>query len=588
MTTTIDTLKSEWQSQWPAALEAWSPFVQLHEPIWCETIEEEKRASLSGSFAMIRLVDHSVVISLRMIRERGLDRFSKEILAHEIGHHVYCPADLTDNARLLSRMRLGLPGLESYAPMLSNLYADLLINDRLQRSEQLDMAGVYLALDEPSSSELWLLYLRMYELLWKLPPRTLANGSITPRLNQDAQLGARLIRSYAKDWLGGGGRFACLCYPYIEKEKEQCTAAFRSWCDAASAGAGGFPNGLAEEDDGEPESVMHPAEDPELSGMDNDNTAGLGTGRVRGVDSGHKSNKKSRGPFEYGELLRASGVTLNPREIASRYYREKAVPHLIPFPSRIVTSSLDPLPEGTDTWEVSNPLEQIDWWATLMHGTNVIPGITTRERIYGTSPGSEPEKIPMDLYLGVDCSGSMRDPATYISYPVLAGAIMALSALRAGAHVKIVLSGEPGSSVATDGFIRDPNECLQFMTNYLGTGYAFGIHRLAETFHAKFQAKHKRPVHVLIISDSDMFAMLNEKGSGRLGWDVAREAIDRCGGGATYVLQIPGGNGTLQSAHHDNYLRMQSDGWNVHSVDSMEELLVFAKKFSRMTYSETR
>lgn len=588
MTLDIDQIRSDWLSHWPEALAAWSPFVQLHEPIWCETIEEEKKASLSGSFAMIRLVDHSVVISLRMVRERGLQRFSREILAHEIGHHVYCPADLTDNARLLSRMRAGLPGLESYAPMISNLYADLLINDRLQRSANLDMAGVYQQLQEGSSSELWSLYMRMYELLWKLPPRTLANGPISDRLNQDAQLGARLIRSYSKDWLGGGGRFACLCFPYVEKEKEQSITAFRSWCDAANAGAGGFPNGLAEEDDGEPESIIHPAEDPELSGMDNDNDGYVGTGRVRGVDSGHKSNKKSRGPFEYGELLRASGVTLSPREIASKYYREKAAPHLIPFPTRIATSSQDPLPEGTDTWEISNPLEQIDWLATLLHGTQVIPGITTRERVFGTSPGSEPEKIPIDLYLGVDCSGSMRDPATYISYPILAGAIMVLSALRVGARVKIVLSGEPGNSIATDGFIRDPNECLKFMTNYLGTGYAFGIHRLAETFDKNFLAKQTRPVHILIISDSDMFAMLNTKGDERMGWDVAREAIDRCGGGATYVLQIPGGTNTLNPRTDSNLVRMQSDGWNVHLVDSMEELLQFAKKFSRMTYSEAR
>ena len=60
---------------------------------------------------------------------------------------------------------------------------------------------------------------------------------------------------------------------------------------------------------------------------------------------------------------------------------------------------------------------------------------------------------------------------------------MVLSALRAGARVKVVLSGEPGQSVSTEGFVRDPEICLRTLTNYLGTGYAFGIHRLAETFY---------------------------------------------------------------------------------------------------------
>src|SRR5262249_60688839 len=84
-----DSLLAEWAAQWPAALAVWSRFVQLHEPTWCFTETEEAEAQLSGSFAMIRLVDHSVVISLRQVAEQGLQGFARAILAHEIGHHVY-------------------------------------------------------------------------------------------------------------------------------------------------------------------------------------------------------------------------------------------------------------------------------------------------------------------------------------------------------------------------------------------------------------------------------------------------------------------------------------------------------------------
>ena len=215
--------------------------VQLHEPIWCQSEAEEEEAGLTGSFAMIRLVDHSVVISLRQVEELGLEAFSKEILAHEIGHHVLCPADLTDNARLLTRIRRGLPRMEAYAPMVSNLYSDLLINDRLQRSAELDIAGVYRTMVNESKSKLWLLYMRMYELLWKLPPQSLAIGEFDERMNQDAMLGTRLIRSYARSWLDGGGRFACLCFPYVERDNEESMKAFKTWCDAIGAGTGGYP-----------------------------------------------------------------------------------------------------------------------------------------------------------------------------------------------------------------------------------------------------------------------------------------------------------------------------------------------------------
>jgi hypothetical protein len=84
-------LRDAWRAKWPGALACWSRYVQLSEPRWCLNASDEKREHLQGSFAMIRLVDHAVVISLSQVRNQGLDEFSIEIMAHEIGHHVYTP-----------------------------------------------------------------------------------------------------------------------------------------------------------------------------------------------------------------------------------------------------------------------------------------------------------------------------------------------------------------------------------------------------------------------------------------------------------------------------------------------------------------
>lgn len=585
----LPALKETWQAAWPKSLALWSRYVQLHEPLWCCTLEEESREQLSGSFAMIRLVDHSIVISLRQVQQQKLERFATEVLAHEIGHHVYCPADLTDNARLLARIRTGLPTKEGLAPMISNLYSDLMINDRLQRSAELDMAGVYRQLGSDSKSRVWTLYMRIYEVLWKLERGQLAPGKCDERLNQDAHLGARLIRSYARDWLDGAGRFAMLCLPYvIDDEEERLRRTFVVWCDTRDAGRGGFPEGMAELDDAENSGTIHPAEDAELSGIDlselNAEDAANAVGRIPGELSGRKSAKNYRQPFEYAEVLKASGVHLDAREITARYYRELAIPHLIPFPVKRLPRATDPLPEGLDLWDVDSPLDQVDWFGSLAASPVVIPGVTTRERHYGDSPGTDPEVIPLDLYLGIDCSGSMGDPAHRLSYPVLAGAIVALSALKAGSRVKVVLSGEPGKTISTDGFVRRQAVILQTLASYLGTGYSFGIHRLAETFNN--DTKFSRPVHLLIVSDNDMFQMLDEQGNGRLGWDVACASLQRCGGGGTFVLQLP------QQVLADNwpqatrdYLdKMKQDGWNVCLVDSQEQLVAFAKQFSRTNY----
>lgn len=579
-----------WEQAWPDALAVWSRFIQLHEPQWCFTAAEEEREHLTGSFAMIRLVDHSIVISLRLVEDLKLGGFAKEILAHEIGHHVYCPADLTDNARLLARTRAGLPTKEHAAPQVANLYSDLLINDRLQRSAALDMSGVYAQLGSQCRDQVWTLYMRIYEILWKLPRGKLAQGDGSPRLEHDAQLGARLVRSYAKEWLDGAGRFAALVLPYLIEDEEKAAAkALVVWCDTRDAGRGGLPDGLAEIDAAEVDGAIHPSEDPELSGLDEvpDDTDvdSAAVGRTPSKLSGKKSTNTYRQPFEYREVLQATGVDLDERALTARYYRERAMPYLVPFPVRQLPQAVDPVLEGLDVWDIGSPLEEIDWPGTLLGGPRVVPGVTTRQRLFGDSPGHERRRMPYDLYLGVDSSGSMGDPANRLSYPVLAGAIIALSALRSGSRVKVVLSGEPGRSLSTDGFVRDEATVLRTLTSYLGTGYAFGIHRLGETFCAADGRAGRRAVHILVVSDHDMFSMLNEKGSGRIGWDVAGEAIQRCQGGGTFVLQISGLSGGSQ---HPSVERLQREGWNVSLVNGMEELVAFAHEFSRRNYETAR
>jgi hypothetical protein len=191
--------------------------------------------------------------------------------------------------------------------------------------------------------------------------------------------------------------------------------------------------------------------------------------------------------------------------------------------------------------------------------------------------------MPVDLYLGVDCSGSMGNPAHHLSYPVLAGAIIALSALRVGSRVKVVLSGEPGRTIATAGYERNAATVLRTLTSYLGTGYSFGIHRLAETFEAK-SSNHAsaRPVHILIISDNDMFPMLESTSAGKRGWDVARSTVELAKGGGTFVLELPEHVRSLSSQNAAGYLeRIHAIGWKVAIVSSMEELVAFARGFSR-------
>src|SRR5262249_37661443 len=145
-------LSERWLEAWPGALAAWSAYTLLREPRFFENDHEAKKAHMAGQIAAISLEDHRVNVNPKTVRKQGLENDALAVLAHEVGHHVYVPGNLTDNARLLAAIGRMLTGLSPEAArMLANLYGDLLINDRLTRRANVDVASVYRKLRQPRS-----------------------------------------------------------------------------------------------------------------------------------------------------------------------------------------------------------------------------------------------------------------------------------------------------------------------------------------------------------------------------------------------------------------------------------------------------
>ncbi|HTL46417.1 MAG TPA: hypothetical protein VL262_18915, partial [Vicinamibacterales bacterium] len=57
----LESLRDTWAAAWAPALAAWSKFTRLRPPMLCLTEHDAQREGLTGSFAMIRLHDQSVV-----------------------------------------------------------------------------------------------------------------------------------------------------------------------------------------------------------------------------------------------------------------------------------------------------------------------------------------------------------------------------------------------------------------------------------------------------------------------------------------------------------------------------------------------
>ena len=595
-TLTDQELVSLWEQAWPLATACWSPYLKLGTPKLCLSTRESQKAGLTGSFAAIRLDNQRIVIDLEQVRKYHIEEYATEVLAHEIGHHMLAPGTMTDHLRCLARIRRGLPTLEQHVPMIANLYTDLLVNDRLQRSAGLRMDHVFRALIDTANvpSRLWTLYLRIMEELWELEPHELGSGETDDHLEGDAWLGARLIRVYGADWIEGAGRFAALILPYLADDTD---ALKNTDChgDTISAGAGatGAANGLAALDRGEITGSMHPSKDPRIVGDQAE------TPELHGADAskGTHGPGQSRPPYEYAQILRDSGVELSDLDAAAMYYRELALPHLVPFPRRLTPPVSDPLPEGLEPWALGDPLDDLDWFQSVMVSPTVFPGLTTVQRVWGNSEGPDPASQPVDLDIYVDSSGSMPDPTTTLSYPALAGAIVCLSALRAGSAVQATLWSGPGQVLTTDGFVRDPLRILRVLIGYFGGSTQFPLGVLRSTYDPARILR--RNVHLLQISDEGIDTMVEENDSRNDdGWS-ARQAMKRGGGGGTMVLQLYAPLDEIPQTPDeatvagfpfvdDAYATIRNlrdvEGWRVYSVETLEELLGFARAFAKEHY----
>jgi nucleoside-diphosphate-sugar epimerase len=176
----------------------------------------------------------------------------------------------------------------------------------------------------------------------------------------------------------------------------------------------------------------------------------------------------------------------------------------------------------------------------------------------------------------------MPNPQHLTSYPALAGAILCLSALRSGARVQATLWSGKDEFTSTDGFVRDQESVLGVLTGYFGDGTAFPIHVLRETYATRKPGA--RAAHILVISDDGVSTMLDSDERGNSGWQIAAKALAEAAGGGTLVLNLPD-NWEAHAGPYADIRRARDElGWYVHRVASLEELVEFARQFSRLRY----
>jgi len=563
--------QEQWQAVWPRALEAWSAYTLMREPLMCDTAELIASNDMQGQLAATSLRTARVMINCVEIEKLGLQAHGLAVLAHEVGHHVYAPGNFGDEGRCLAAMSRILTGLPpAQISMCSNLYEDLLINDRLQHRVEIDESAVYQLLKAAAGGRdpglLWQVYTRTYEHLWRLPSLTLCTAPLPETAEADALLLSRLIRHFAGNWLAGARRFATIVQPYLQEDMDK----FPEEASLHGKGhshikGGGVPDGLT-------------AIGEEESSDDDSFDIAMGQKPSPGPKSRGSGAGQYREPFAYGMLLKSLGVDLSEEEVISRYYRERALPHLVPFPERKQARGVEPMPEGYAQWQVGDTLESIDVFGSLTQSPRMIPGVTTVQREYGEVPGTEPGRAPVNLDIYIDCSGSMPNPAADTSYLALCATILALSALRAGAAVQATLWSGPGQFKTTHGFLRDERQVLAMCTGFISGSTAFPLHILRDTYAKRTRAD--APAHIVVISDDGADTMLADDELKNHGPDIISEALRKARGGGTLVLNLPRDDWAPRAA-------FEKIGYRVHTVSNWADLQTFAGAFVRQTYGDS-
>jgi hypothetical protein len=125
------------------------------------------------------------------------------------------------------------------------------------------------------------------------------------------------------------------------------------------------------------------------------------------------------------------------------------------------------------------------------------------------------------------------------------------------------------------------------LTGFFGGATAFPIHRLRDTYAAR--TAQDRAVHILHLSDDGITTMFADDERGNSGWDVAAKALQVGRAGGTMALNLysplpeqlePAGKNRWAA----DLLRARSEGWSIHVVRDMAQLLAFARDFSQRHY----
>jgi len=593
------TLSPAVRAAWEQALAWWG--VQVHEPV---LVPGEGGAV--GSFAWFSVDGTQVSVDTAMLVAAHMEKHLPAVFAHEVGHHVVSPATRLTSLKILHQMTraLALAGVDfpaRHAPLLSNLWNDLLVNARLDQVQRAatgesGMTPIGAALAEhPATvrgSRIMWVYLRTYEHLWALPAGTLASAAppappatssrperdtsptqvperyrdaeaayqaaraeaqrlhqqlaeaSMPRPTYDAARLAHVVRAFAWDPVSGAMAAGMILAPYMREDATPQDG------DASGMGCAETAEAPTVQELG---AVLADRrlweEPPDVQEAD---------ARAHGIDPGQAEKTHPGGGQALGMAhTLALYSTLPPDAVMSAWYRTQARTSVRPWRTVRGTAPGADLVGPLELWDAGDDLADIDWPGTFHASPVVVPGVTTRRRsTLEDEPVVHEGAITLDLY--VDSSGSMRHPQSG-SPAVLAGAILCQSILAGGGKVRVTSFSGPGQVAGTADFSRKEAEVWQGLLHFFGGGTSFPLDLYERRYAGMREPREGEARHVVVLSDDGLSSMF---GAGNARYESVAARVRTVLTTGTLMVCLPYATTTRPT---------ERDGYRYLYLDSMDD-----------------
>jgi hypothetical protein len=429
---------------------------------------------------------------------------------HEIGHYHWCPYDNITNYRLLGAAIEG--GVNKfYAPIVTNIFSDLLIDyrihERFPEKMEWEMAHTTRAtLDEQTDkppSGLWLMLVRAYEIMWN--KKILPKEMVSDEINSIAEKVSKIILKNFEDESEWAKKVKAIGRLLKELLRNNCELNQEMDDNASKPSKSGGQGSAPQNPFTLPEDVLDTFGDlTEIRQPDSIKSGDTGKCKSGGPNSNESSSAMEEFAAEVNYRTFADVMSLQGKtdilDNMAIWYRGLAK-NLLSI--RIYTHKPGgSIPLYPIVWKIGDPMEELDPIQSILVSPVLIPNITTRKWGFQQGEGYLVQKGLPDMMIVLDSSGSMtwdiNSKTIQGRYHV--ALLASFAALHyAFSHGCYVAAINFSSSVRTEPWTNNPAYLERILLQYQGGGTEMPLRKIKE-----LARNHDRHSLIIIISDLEI------------------------------------------------------------------------------------